>query len=165
MIGATDIFVLLGLLGNEQRTIRELAARLGISKSNVAYSLGRLAEARLLAGHRGARRLVRLAVRDLLVHGAQYLFPPRLDGFQLGLPTAYSHPSIAGQLFAAGETVVMPLAEGPVRGRVLEPIHPQAPRAAAGDDRLHEVLALVDALRVGRARERRLAADLLRERI
>jgi DNA-binding transcriptional ArsR family regulator len=166
MLAAADIYVLLGLVAKGDRSSsRRLASELGLSKSNIAYSLRRLTDARLLIGERKDRRLVRLAARDLLVHGVRYLFPARLDGYALGLPTAHSYPAIADQLLPGDETVIIPLPEGPQRGRVLQPIHPRAPAAAAGDPHLYEVLALVDALRVGRARERKLAAELLRQRL
>jgi hypothetical protein len=47
----------------------------------------------------------------------------------------------------------------------LEPLYPSAVDAARRDPVLYECLALVDAIRVGRARERALAVDLLRKRI
>lgn len=63
---------------------------------------------------------------------------------------------------STGDPVVMPLAEGPERGRSLAPIHPLAPIAAAHDPRLYLLLALIDAIRIGRARERKLAAQRLK---
>jgi hypothetical protein len=41
----------------------------------------------------------------------------------------------------------------------------QAPQAALADPALHELLALLDALRVGRSRERKLAERLLSDRL
>ena len=51
--------------------------------------------------------------------------------------------------------------EGDVWGEGLEPLYPSIVEAARRDPKLHEYLALVDALRVGRARERKLAIELL----
>ncbi|MBN1561227.1 hypothetical protein JW998_13320 [candidate division KSB1 bacterium] len=39
------------------------------------------------------------------------------------------------------------------------------PAACAKDDKLYELLALVDAIRLGRAREKKRAIDELRKRI
>ena len=61
--------------------------------------------------------------------------------------------------------LVWPHPEGEVRGESLEPLYPSAVEAARRDRALYESLALVDALRVGRARERTLAIRLLRERL
>jgi hypothetical protein len=52
---------------------------------------------------------------------------------------------------------VWPHPEGKVRGVTLEPIHRTATTAAEKDPTVYKVLALLDALRDGRARERALA--------
>jgi hypothetical protein len=43
------------------------------------------------------------------------------------------------------------------------PLHPFAPKAAFLDPKLHALLALIDTFRVGRARDRQVAAAQLRE--
>lgn len=50
-------------------------------------------------------------------------------------------------------------------GTSLEPLHPAAPTAARANAQLYEMLALVDSLRVGKARERTMAARLLHDRL
>ncbi len=55
--------------------------------------------------------------------------------------------------------------DGDVRGEELRPLYRSIPYAARRDPALYELLALVDALRGGRARERMLAADELRSRL
>jgi len=50
-------------------------------------------------------------------------------------------------------------------GPSLEPIHPAVPAAALRDPAFYEVMVLLDALRVGRARERKVAQTLLRQRL
>jgi hypothetical protein len=60
---------------------------------------------------------------------------------------------------------VWPYPEGPVRGIAFAPLHKNVPQAALADARLYELLALSDALREGRARERKLAAAELERRI
>lgn len=100
----------------------------------------------------------------LLVHAARFLIPPRLGQPTRGLPTAHSAPPLASMSLANSATV-RPDEEGAHMGTALEPLHPAAPRAAHANPRLHELLALVDALRVGRARERTLAARLFHDRL
>jgi hypothetical protein len=56
---------------------------------------------------------------------------------------------------------VWPHPNGSVRGQGLAPLHPSVPFAAAQDATLYEMLALFDALRVGRARERGMALKRL----
>jgi hypothetical protein len=82
--------------------------------------------------------------------------------FELGLPTAHTSAPLKGQLAGDEDPVVIPLPHGPVRGRAVSPLHPLAPAAAAKDAKLHHLLALVDAFRIGRVRDRQLAAAELR---
>lgn len=164
MLQPSDFLVLLKLVasGHPSRPVRKLELDLGLPKSSVASSIRRLEQAHLLLGVRRSRTLAKLAILELLSHSARYLFPAEVGGWVLGLPTAHSMRELADQLMPEGDPVVMPLPEGPQRGRALAPIHPLAPAAAARDPRLHLLLALLDALRIGRARERQLAAQRLK---
>ena len=58
---------------------------------------------------------------------------------------------------------VWPDAHGKVRGIALEPLHHAVPNAAGRDKQLGESLALVDALRIGSARERDLAEKHMKD--
>ena len=60
---------------------------------------------------------------------------------------------------------VWPDPEGTVRGIALTPLHPSVPKAVKGDRLLYELLALVDSLRTGGARERSIAQKELRARL
>lgn len=77
-----------------------------------------------------------------------------------------SHTSLQ-QMFEtfAEPPLVWPHPEGEVRGESIEPLYPSAVDAARRDSRLYECLALVDALRIGRAREKKLAIDQLTKRL
>lgn len=50
-------------------------------------------------------------------------------------------------------------------GHTLIPLYPTVPEAALARPELHELLALVDAIRVGGARDIRLATELLEQRL
>jgi len=54
---------------------------------------------------------------------------------------------------------------GSLRGASVVPLYAAAPATAVRNPALYELLALVDAVRLGRARERTRAKQLLRERI
>ena len=56
---------------------------------------------------------------------------------------------------------VWPYSEGSARGIALHPLYPTVPRAAERDSRLYDALALFDAIRIGRAREREIASAAL----
>jgi hypothetical protein len=60
---------------------------------------------------------------------------------------------------------VWPDARGEVRGLALDPLHDAAREAARTDPWLYEMLALVDGVRVGDARVRALATELMRARL
>lgn len=58
-----------------------------------------------------------------------------------------------------------PYGKGKVRGHSIVPLYLSVPEAALKDVKLYELLALVDALRVGRAREREIAIKELKLRL
>ena len=83
-----------------------------------------------------------------------------------GVPTAAAVEPLKSRLLDDGEPpLVWPYAEGKVRGISLAPIYKGAPKAALIDARFYGVLALIDVIRSGRARERNLAIDLLKKEI
>jgi len=101
------------------------------------------------------------ALAEFTLHGARYAFPGVRLPLAVGVPTSHSAPAFAG-VFAPGSTdFVWPHPNGTVRGIGVEPLHPSVPFAATQDERLYELLALFDALRVGKARERNMALQRL----
>ena len=98
---------------------------------------------------------------EFSLHGAKYAFPAVKLPLVAGVPTSHSAPAFAG-VFAPGSTdFVWPHPNGTVRGVGIEPLHPAVPFAAMQDAKLYELLALFDALRVGKARERGMALERL----
>jgi hypothetical protein len=83
-----------------------------------------------------------------------------------GVPTSYAAKPLKKSIVPGDEPPpVWPFAEGPVRGYAFSPLHKNVPKAALADPQLYELLALVDALRDGKARERELAARELSKRL
>ncbi|GAA4421904.1 hypothetical protein [Acidovorax lacteus] len=98
---------------------------------------------------------------EFALHGAKYAFPAVKLPLVAGVPTSHSAPAFAG-VFAPGSTdFVWPHPNGTVRGVGIEPLHPAVPFAAMQDAKLYDLLALFDALRVGKARERGMALGRL----
>jgi hypothetical protein len=60
---------------------------------------------------------------------------------------------------------VWPSSDGDVRGLAVPPLHSAAIALAVSDPWMYEMLALVDGIRVGDARVRAVASELLRERL
>jgi len=153
-----DVIVLAKLVGygGPRPPIAQMAADLSLSPSQVHSSLKRLERSRLIDS--GSGRPVRRAVEEFLIHGLKYVFPARRGEPTRGTPTAYAAAPLNGQI-APGEDLppVWPDPEGHVRGALFEPLHRSAAQAARNDPALHELLALIDAMRDGRVREREIA--------
>ncbi len=80
------------------------------------------------------------------------------------MPTAYAAPPLREMIQPSSDPPpVWPDPEGKVRGETFVPICKSVPFAARRDEELYQCLALVDAIRGGRARERKLGAQELRK--
>lgn len=160
-----DVIVLAKLItyGGARPAIAQVAVDLSLSPSQVHASLKRLERSRLVDGASG-RPLLK-AVAEFLLHGVKYIFPAYRGEPTRGVPTAHAASPLAQQLAADELPPVWPDAEGRVRGVLFEPLHKSASSAAMKDPVLHELLALVDALRGGRARERTIAERELSARL
>jgi len=98
---------------------------------------------------------------EFALHGAKYAFPGVRLPMAVGVPTSHSAPAFAGVFAPGSMDFVWPHPNGSVRGTGVEPLHPAVPFAAMQDAKLYEMLALFDALRVGKARERGMALKRL----
>jgi len=163
-----DVLVALKLAswrGDHPWTYAALANDLSMSAAEVHAGIKRLVICRLFNASR--HRVDRRALLDFLVHGLAHVFPATPGEAVRGMPTAISASPLAGKfLVGEGDGTVWPWSRpGAIRGRRVEPLYRSAPEAAAKDPALHELLALVDALRVGRARERAIASQELERRL
>jgi DNA-binding transcriptional MocR family regulator len=165
MLKGEDIVVLLKLTADPPSwTVRSLEAELGIPRSVIQRSLVRLEQAGLL--EQGRRRANNGRAEEFLLHGLRYVFPPVRSGETRGVPTAWAAAPLQGKLADSGELPpVWPDAMGRIRGISLEPLHESAPEISRRDPALAELLALTDGLRLGDARVRGLAEELLRARL
>jgi hypothetical protein len=99
-------------------------------------------------------------------HGVKYMFPVHRGEITRGLPTGYAAPPLNDHIADNGQfPPVWPDPDGETRGFRLDPLHRSVPRAARRDSALYEFLALIDALRDGRVRERRLAEKEISARL
>jgi hypothetical protein len=163
---AQDVVVLAKLVSyrGTRPPIAQLAADVLLSASQVHQALKRLERARLIDA-RSDRPLLR-AVEEFLLHGVKYVFPARRGETTRGIPTAYAAPPLSGQIVESGDPPpVWPDPEGDVRGVGFEPLFRSVPKAVRKDPVLYELLALIDALRDGRARERKIAERELSARL
>lgn len=163
-----DLAVALKLvtLKGARMTYAALAQLLRLSQFEVHAAVQRLIAARLAMELDGKVRPVMAALRNFVIHGAPYAYPPVRGEITVGFPTAYTMAPLKDMvLFADEMPPVWPHAEGTARGPALLPLYDKLPLAAKDDLALYELLALFDALRMGQAREREIAARFLEERL
>ena len=117
------------------------------------------------------RRLKYVAAVCCLVLGGwacqryEYVFVPDMGSVSRGMPTAHAAPAFASD-FPDGELPpVWPDPEGTQSGIAFSPLYKSATVAAGSDAALYELLAAVDCIRGGRAREKKSAIHKLRQRI
>lgn len=152
-----DVVVALKLSLNGARgSYADLSQELGMSASEVHAAVRRLGEANLVDPE--TKEIRREALRNFLVHGVPYAFPVRPKEVTRGMPTAWAAPVLSGKISATEQIPpVWPDPDGQAQGAAVHPLYGSVPGAARRDPALYDLLALVDALRIGRARERNLA--------
>jgi len=159
-----DIVILLKLLlDRKRRPYAQLSKELGISASEIHAAVQRGIAAGLIDSE--SRLPLRKSLEEYLVHGVRYAFPAKAGRIVRGVPTAYAAPPLAEKISLDELPPVWPDPEGAVRGVAVEPLYSSVVKAVKSDAQLYELLALVDALRIGRARERNLAQEELKQRI
>ena len=159
-----DILLLLRIIAlkKESWTQLPMAEALGMSQSEVSEAVKRCKYAGLLDGK--GKEVMRLAFMEFLEYGIKYVFPQKPGPIVRGVATAHSAPPL-DKIIISDEAYVWPYAKGAERGQSILPLYASVPSAALRDPALHELLAMVDAIRVGRSRERALALDQLKKRV
>lgn len=159
-----DIVVVLKLCGYgaNRPSFTQIAADLAMSSSEVHGAVQRAQAAHLLHGPEMLNRPNISAIEEFLIHGVKYAFPAERGALTRGLPTSYAAEPL-NRLIAPGDEPipVWPYPEGKKRGIAFTPLYKSVPVAAMHDALLYKQLALVDALRDGRTRERKLAEQEL----
>lgn len=164
IISPQDIVILLKIIayGDEVWIQTRLAESLYLSQSEISKSLLRSKFSGLIDP--SGKKVRRLALMEFLQYGIAYAFPQRPGPIVRGVPTAHSAPPL-NHYIKSEEAYVWPSIKGKVKGQGIGPLYPSAVEAALEDPRMHEFLALIDALRVGRAREKEIALAELKKRI
>lgn len=159
-----DIVILLkiALQGETKWYIKDLAHELKISQSEVSESLNRSIIAGLISSDKSI--IMRSSLLEFLRYGLPYVYPQRPGAIVRGIPTSHSVMPLKNEI-KSNIIYVWPYAYGDMRGQRIEPLHPRVPEACLEDSQLYEVLALGDAMRVGKMREKELAFSFLKERI
>jgi len=149
-------------------TARGLAAELGVSKTEVNASIKRMVSVGLAIYDR-EKKYPKANTRSLLEfisHGLKYVFPAQPAEIVRGIPTAFAAPVLEGEIMTAGEFIyVWQDPRGKQKGQSIKPLFKSVPFAVKKDPILYELLALVDAVRLGNSREANVAVSQLEKRL
>lgn len=159
-----DILILLKIISinSDAWNQKPIAEDLGLSQSEVSESVARSKYAGLLDPK--GKKVMKLALMEFLQYGIRYAFPQKPGPVVRGIPTSHSASPLKEEIQST-ENYVWPYAKGTVRGHSIIPLYVSVPEAVLKDEVLYELLALVDALRVGRAREKEIAVVELKKRL
>lgn len=163
-----DVLVLLKLvaIGQQSWSYAALAVELGMSSSQLHSAVRRVLAAKLAMRTSESIRPNIGNLEEFLIHGVKYAFPPESGELTRGIPTSHAAPPFASTYAKSTDPPpVWPDPEGKVRGQTFRPLHKSVPQAAKRDPSLYELLVLVDAIRGGRARERKFAVNELKRRL
>jgi len=151
-------------LGN-RFSVRNLAEATGISKSQISLSLNRMYAVGLAKVDRKLQvpNVNKKALLGFLENGIRYVFPAKEGGITRGIATSIAAPVLRGKLMTSGDLQpVWSDPKGRTKGLLIEPLHHNVFIAIQDDAQLYAMLALTDAIRIGHARERNLALDMLK---
>jgi hypothetical protein len=158
-----DVVLLLKIVSDNNPTWNQkpMAETLGLSQSEVSEAVARCKFSGLLAPD--GKTVMKMGLIEFLQFGLRYVFPQQPGAIVRGIPTSHAAAPLNEEI-QSNEIYVWPYGKGTVRGHSIIPLYPSVPEAASKDAKLHELLALTDALRVGRAREKEIAIVELKKR-
>jgi hypothetical protein len=160
-----DIIVLLaiGLNSKEKLLNIDISKMIQLSPAEVGESINRSKKAGLL-NNEGL--LLKQSFIDFVMYGLKYVFPVSPMGLERGIPTAYSATPLKDKISSnKNMKLVWPFTEGKDHGQAIEPLYHTVPKAALNNKGLYELLVLIDAVRIGGAREKNIAMKELEKRL
>jgi len=157
------VLLLMASASEAQWSQVKLAEQLNLSQPEISNSLARSRYAGLLDD--SGKSVRKQALLEFLQYGIAYAFPVKPGPVVRGVPTAHSASPLNKLIISNGEEYVWPSATGQLRGQAISPLYKNVVKAVKGNSELHELLSLVDALRVGRVREKNLAIEELKKRL
>lgn len=150
--------------GDREWSYPSLSYELSMSASEVHAGVKRAVVARLMDMER--KIPFKSHLLEFVIHGVKYAYPPDRGGITRGIPTSYAALPLRELIIQPDEPPpVWPDPEGTVRGYEFSPLYRSVNQACKVDHQLYELLALVDAIRGGRARERKIAIEEIQARI
>ena len=165
IMNGKDVLVLIKILSLGQRkAYQELAQDLGMSVGAVHQAVRKGVKSGLLSADR--HEAIPHAMEEWFLYGIRYFIPLVRSSRGRGVPTGLAAPPFTEWFPEHPDDIwVWPDAEGTRRGELVEPIFTSAPYAARQDSNLYAWLVVLDVVRGGRARERNLATQWVKERL
>jgi hypothetical protein len=163
-----DIVVLLKLIaiGKSNWSYSKLAVDLYMSPSEVHAAVKRSMRAQLCFQSNSQIIPNIKNLKEFIIHGIRYIFIPERGEITRGMPTIFAAAPLAKEIVSSGDPPpVWPDPEGDIRGQSFSPLYKSVPSAARKDSKLYELLVLVDALRGGNVRERKIASIKIQKRL
>lgn len=160
-----DIVILLKIIAikHDDWKNSDLAQSLQISASEITEALNRCMIAGLIDANK--RKVHINSFKEFLIFGLKYVFPVEPGATVRGIPTAHSAYPITEYISSGEDIYVWPYAKGNQRGQAIEPLYRTLPAIVQEDNLFHELLTIVDTIRVGRAREIKIAIEELEKRL
>jgi hypothetical protein len=162
-----DIVVLLKLVAIEKAdwSYAKLAVDLEMSSSEVHAAVKRSLRTQL-AIQKNSHILPNIKnLNEFIIHGLRYVFVPDRGEITRGMPTIFAAAPMMDKLISSGDPPpVWPDPDGDVRGQSFSPLYKSVPSAARKDEKLYELLVLIDAIRGGNTRERKIASLEIQKR-
>lgn len=141
----------------------EMSSELQISLSEISGALERNRIAGLV--NQSKKKVNTLALRDFLICGLKYVFPPQVGTSVRGIPTAHSASPVKEHIATGNDNYVWSYYKGTKKGFSVAPLYENIPKFIENDPELYEYLVIVDTLRVGKTREIGIAIEELDKRI
>jgi hypothetical protein len=160
-----DIALLLFIAQYYEKKYRVLALAdaLKISQSEVSEALNRCKIAMLLDADE--KIVYRNNLYEFIIYGLKYVFPVEPGTIVRGIATAHSGPPLNKLIVSGAEKYVWSCSNGDSQGISIAPLYKTLPAVVKNYPEFYELLCLVDACRIGRAREVNLAREIIKERL
>ena len=148
-----DIVILLKMIlyCDKNWTFAELANSLQISVTEVSFAMDRNKLAGFVSSDK--TKVNKLALREFLIYGLKYVFPPQVGYSTRGIATAHSAFPVNQYITESKENYVWKYYKGTRRGNSIVPLYDKIPKIIENQPELYEFLTILDTLRIGRKRE------------
>jgi len=145
------------------RSYQGLADFLGMSASEIHAGVRRLKLSALWSNESLEGRVDTKRLGNFCIYGLPVWLPGKIGQPTIGFATGESSECLSKQLTGGEHTLVWPSPSGNVRGLEFPPIHGSCAQLAKLSTASAEVLKVVDGLRSGSARVRRVSESELRK--